>query len=83
MVGRAGSAVLIFVSGMMDIVELIERFEQLKSDVVYKTLPIHGDIPFEEQLEAFKPAANGEVKVLHLPCSDALLNMMSTNRACA
>jgi hypothetical protein len=36
---------------------------QLRSDIVYKTLPIHGDIPFEEQLEAFKPAAAGEIKV--------------------
>ena len=32
--------------------------------MVYKTLPIHGDIPFEEQLQAFQPAGEGEIKVV-------------------
>jgi HrpA-like RNA helicase len=63
-VGDVGSAVLIFVSGMNDIVELIERFDGIKGDTEYKTLPIHGDIPFDEQMAAFEPAGPGQVKVV-------------------
>ncbi|CAM9299772.1 unnamed protein product [Chrysoparadoxa australica] len=63
-VGREGSAVLIFVPGMIDIVELIDRFSGLNAAINYKTLAIHGDIPFEEQMEAFNPAGPGEVKVV-------------------
>ncbi|CAM9943012.1 unnamed protein product, partial [Phaeothamnion confervicola] len=62
--GRPGSSVLIFVSGMSDIVEIMDQFDRLNSAVTYKCLAIHSDIPFEEQLEAFKPAADGEVKIV-------------------
>jgi len=67
-VGYPGSSVLIFVSGMADIMELTERFEiaQRNTDTLihYKCLPIHSDIPMEEQLEAFQPAGENEVKII-------------------
>ncbi|KAL7553079.1 hypothetical protein ACHAWF_016337 [Thalassiosira exigua] len=64
-VGSHGSSVLIFVPGMSDIEAIIEQIEKL--DVPYVTfvcLPIHSDVPFEEQMMAFEPPKEGEVKVI-------------------
>ena len=67
------SSVLIFVSGMSDITELVDAFEKAKqgqgagkkgSGLKLKCIAIHSDIPFEEQLLAFRPAAPGEAKVV-------------------
>ncbi len=63
-VGLPGSSVLIFVSGMSDILELIERFDKLKGHFQYLILPIHGDIPSDEQMLAFQPAPEKTVKVV-------------------
>ena len=60
-----GSAVLIFVTGMNDIEALCDLIESInKPGVVYTCLPIHSDVPFEEQMVAFEPAGEGEVKVV-------------------
>jgi HrpA-like RNA helicase len=64
-VGGNGSSVLIFVPGMSDIesiIELIEKFDIPGSTFI--CLPIHSDVPFEEQMAAFEPAKVGEVKVI-------------------
>ena len=59
-VGRPGSSVLIFVSGMGEIIDLVDRFEKLNEGegggegVTYKVVAIHSDIPDEEQKETFK-----------------------------
>jgi HrpA-like RNA helicase len=61
------SAVLVFVSGIADIEEILGKFEELetsKEDPKYVCIPIHSDIPFEDQLAAFKPVAPGKVKVV-------------------
>jgi HrpA-like RNA helicase len=63
LVAKEGSAVLIFVSGLADIEALMEKFEEANAER-YRCLPIHSDIPFEEQLAVFNPAAPGEVKVV-------------------
>ncbi len=63
-VGIPGSSVLIFVSGMSDILELTDRFERLKGRYQYWTLPIHSDLPSDDQLQAFKPAPEGTVKIV-------------------
>ena len=60
-VGQMGTAVLVFVSGIADITELTERFEGMSR---YKLYAIHSDLPFEEQEQAFIPAAADEVKVV-------------------
>jgi len=60
-VGQPGTAVLVFVSGIADITELTERFEGLSR---YRLYAIHSDLPFEEQEQAFTPAAPDEVKVV-------------------
>lgn len=73
-VGSTASSVLIFVPGMADIVELTEKFDFVNSrhrgldgspnGLTYCTVPIHSDIPFEDQLTVFEPAKPGEVKVV-------------------
>mmetsp|Transcript_8856 Transcript_8856/g.19868 ORF Transcript_8856/g.19868 Transcript_8856/m.19868 type:complete len:2027 (-) Transcript_8856:217-6297(-) len=64
-VGSLGSAVLIFVPGMSDIEAIIELVEKLNSPgVAFICLPIHSDVPFEEQMAAFEPPKEGEVKVI-------------------
>lgn len=64
-VGQHGSSVLIFVAGMSDIESISELIERLNvHNVTFTCFPIHSDIPFEEQMEAFKPPIEGEVKVV-------------------
>jgi len=64
-VGQHGSSVLIFVAGMSDIQSISELIERLNvRDVTFTCFPIHSDIPFEEQMEAFEPPKEGEVKVV-------------------
>tara|TARA_B110000305_G_C19253523_1_gene545938 strand:+ start:213 stop:611 length:399 start_codon:yes stop_codon:yes gene_type:complete len=40
-----------------------ENFGQ-PDGIKYVCMPIHSDIPFEEQMEAFKPAAHDEIKIV-------------------
>lgn len=47
-----GSSVLIFVSGMSEIIEVCERIEALNS-TKYKVIPIHSELPDEEQAQIF------------------------------
>jgi HrpA-like RNA helicase len=64
-VGSTGSSVLIFVPGMADIEALTELIDGLRvPNVSFICLPIHSDIPFEEQMLAFNPPQQGEVKVI-------------------
>ena len=64
-VGSHGSSVLIFVTGMNDIEVLCDLIESINvAGVTYTCLPIHSDIPFEEQMSAFDPPGEGEVKVV-------------------
>jgi HrpA-like RNA helicase len=63
-VGRLGSSVLIFVPGMADIVAISERFEEMVSTINYTIIPIHSDIPFEDQMTAFDLTDSKEVKVI-------------------
>jgi HrpA-like RNA helicase len=64
-VGRPGTSVLVFVPGMNEIVAVTEEIEKLCVDgVKYNCLPIHSDIPFEDQLDAFKKPAPDEVIVI-------------------
>ena len=67
-VGSPGSSVLIFVSGMNDIVEITELVESTTSlgdpNVTYVCMPIHGDIPFDDQMSAFAPCDSGTVKII-------------------
>jgi HrpA-like RNA helicase len=60
-ISRVGTGILVFVSGIADITDLTEKFEGLDK---YKVIPIHSEIPFEEQETAFLPAEPNEVKVI-------------------
>jgi HrpA-like RNA helicase len=63
-IGEPGTSMLIFVSGMAEIVEICGRFENLQGGVKkYKIIPIHSELPDEEQAEAFASAPK-MVKVL-------------------
>lgn len=59
--GKLGSGILVFVSGIADIVELAEKLDGLSR---YNVCCIHSDIPFEEQESAFEPAQPNKVKVV-------------------
>ena len=59
--GKLGTGVLVFVSGLNDITEIMEKFEGLTR---YKLVAIHSDIPFEEQEAAFEPTPADQVKVV-------------------
>jgi HrpA-like RNA helicase len=64
-VGKPGSSVLVFVPGMNDIVAIIESVEQLYiPGISFKCLPIHGDIPFDEQMNVFLQAKADEIKIV-------------------
>jgi HrpA-like RNA helicase len=64
-VGNHGSSVLIFVPGMSDIEAIIELIEKLTiPGITFLCLPIHSNIPFEDQLAVFEAPTNGEVKVV-------------------
>ena len=52
---QRGTGVLVFVSGMGDIMELSSLLEDEKN---CKVFAIHSDIPFEEQEAAFLPCGN-------------------------
>lgn len=63
--GEHGSSVLIFCGGMSDIEAITEKIENLSVyGVKYTCIPIHGDVPFEDQMSAFEPPGPGEVKVV-------------------
>jgi hypothetical protein len=53
-IGKNGTSILIFVAGMAEIVEVCSRLEALQGgNKRYKVIPIHSDLPDEEQAEAF------------------------------
>jgi HrpA-like RNA helicase len=58
---ESGTGVLVFVSGIHDIVEISELFVDQEKYVV---VPIHSDIPFEEQEAAFQPVEANKIKVV-------------------
>lgn len=53
---RSCGAVLVFVSGMSDIMSLSQSFETVDviNGIRLKVLPVHSQLPFEQQLEVFK-----------------------------
>jgi ATP-dependent RNA helicase DHX57 len=64
-VGTPGSSVLIFVPGMQDIVTITEMIELVYiPNVKFVVFPIHSDIPFEDQMNAFVAAGANEVKII-------------------
>jgi len=64
-VGKLGSAVLIFVAGMNDIVSVTECIEQLMvPGLVFKCFPVHSDIAFEDQMKVFDDVESNEVKII-------------------
>ena len=64
-VGEPGSSVLIFVPGMGEIIAISECIESYhKAGINYTSFPIHSDIPFEEQMDAFHAPGKNEVKII-------------------
>ena len=59
-VGTPGRSVLIFVSGIAQITDFVDRFNEIKERGRgrnhYVVIPIHSDIPFHEQMLAFDQA---------------------------
>jgi ATP-dependent RNA helicase DHX57 len=64
-IGKPGSAVLIFVPGMNEIVAITELIEQYYvPGLTFTCFPIHSEIPFEDQMNVFQPAGPNEVKII-------------------
>lgn len=64
-IGKPGSSVLVFVSGMNDIVAITELVEQLYvPGVTFTCFPIHSDLPFEDQMQVFVASKPDEVKIV-------------------
>lgn len=64
-VGRPGSSILVFVPGMNEIISITDLVEKLYvPGSRFTCYPIHGDIPFEEQMTAFDSPDRDEVKVV-------------------
>ena len=62
-VGTPGRSVLIFVSGIAQITDIVERFTEIqdrRGRYNYIIIPIHSDIPFEEQMTAFDATVGEE-----------------------
>jgi HrpA-like RNA helicase len=65
--GGSASSVLVFVPGMSDIVEIMTRFDEINLNATERSflcLPIHSDIPYEDQLLAFQPVQPGVTKIV-------------------
>ena len=63
-VGQPGSSVLIFVPGMRDIEGISEIIEKTYcAGMTFTCVPIHSDIPFEDQMTVFDILEN-EVKII-------------------
>jgi HrpA-like RNA helicase len=56
-----GTGVLIFVSGINDITDLLALFDQNEDCIL---VPIHSDVPYEEQRLAMEPTPKGKIKVI-------------------
>ena len=71
-VGTPTSAILIFVPGMAEILDLSEKLEAVSfggkragtSPLTYRAIPIHSDIPDEDQMAVFGSLEPNEVKVV-------------------
>ncbi len=57
-------AILVFVSGMADILELAESLNNFKNPSRFKVVPVHSAFGFDEQLDAFEPVGKGVIKVV-------------------
>jgi HrpA-like RNA helicase len=63
--GKPGSSVLIFVPGMTEIVAIAEQVESMfVPGIRFSCFPIHGDIPFEDQMSVFGECDDDEVKII-------------------
>jgi HrpA-like RNA helicase len=76
-VAKPGTSIIVFVPGMADILELQPRFDQKaemygnssdRSDQPairsYTVIPIHSEIPFEDQMDALSVPEYDEVKII-------------------
>ena len=64
-IGSHGSSILIFVAGMMDIVCISELIKKIViPGKTFTCLPIHSDVPIEDQMVVFQPAGPNEVKII-------------------
>jgi hypothetical protein len=57
-------AVLVFVAGWSDVLEVADEVSRLGGDGEVVCVPLHGEMAPEEQLAAFQPAGGGRYKVV-------------------
>jgi len=57
-----GQSVLVFVSGMSDILEIASCFGEEENK--FKICPVHSDIPIDDQMNIFDPPEPHEIKII-------------------
>jgi HrpA-like RNA helicase len=64
-VGQPGTSILIFVTGMNDIISITDLVDkQYRPGIKYTCFPIHSDVPFLEQMAAFDKPDEDEIKII-------------------
>lgn len=64
-IGETGSSILVFVPGMNEIIGISEQIDQMFVPGKHFTcIPVHSDIPFEDQMKVFDDAADDECRVI-------------------
>ena len=62
--GTYSGNILIFLPGIKEIIEMIEYFEGLQTSKKYCCIPVHSDIPFEDQKKVFEKIPEGVLKII-------------------
>ena len=64
-IGKGGTSILVFVPGMNEIISIIEQIGELFiPGLNFTTIPVHSDIPFEDQLAVFSKTKLDECRVI-------------------
>ena len=64
-IGEPGSSILVFVPGMNEIIGISELIEQMfVPGKRFTCIPVHSDIPFEDQMKVFEDASSDECRII-------------------
>ena len=65
-IASGGTSILVFVPGMNEIISIMDDLEQLYvlGGLRFSCIPVHSDIPFEDQLTVFSQTQSDECRVI-------------------
>lgn len=62
--GTYSGNILVFLPGIKEIIEMIEYFDNLQTVKNYCCIPVHSDIPFEDQKKVFENTPEDTLKII-------------------